>query len=415
MDSMLLKTASMPPPSPVVCSGPDGGDGCILRNSYGAWNDRLDCRVQNVTYPSTEEELRSAVAYATRHRLNVKVVSKFSHTIPKLACPGRAGSAGSFLISTANYASGIDIDVTSLVVTADAGVPLRELIDRVEGQGLSLVAVPYWEGVSVAGLISTGAHGSSWWGKGGAVHDHVVGISLVVPAKESEGFAKVIRIEAQDQLLNAARVSLGMLGVISKVKFSLEKGFKRSITYDFTDDARIEEIYTDHAMKYEFADITWYPSKHTAVYRNDNRVPLNTSGDGLYDFLGFQSNSVVVSKSVRATEKLLENARNVDGKCALASTTVGYKKLIANGLRNGLIFTGYPVIGRQGKMQTSGSCLYSAPSRTDLTCAWDPRIDGLFFLRVDRDIPCPKICRFRSRCEEAQGHESEKLLRSGYL
>jgi len=85
------------------------------------------------------------------------------------------------------------------------------------------------------------------------------------------------------------------------VKFSLEKGFKRSITYDFTDDARIEEIYTDHAMKYEFADITWYPSKHTAVYRNDNRVPLNTSGDGLYDFLGFQSNSVVVSKSVRTT------------------------------------------------------------------------------------------------------------------
>lgn len=394
MDSMLLKTASMPPPSPVVCSGPDGGDGCILRNSYGAWNDRLDCRVQNVTYPSTEEELRSAVAYAARHRLNVKVVSKFSHTIPKLACPGRAGSAGSFLISTANYASGIDIDVTSLVVTADAGVPLRELIDRVEGQGLSLVAVPYWEGVSVAGLISTGAHGSSWWGKGGAVHDHVVGISLVVPAKESEGFAKVIRIEAQDQLLNAARVSLGMLGVISKVKFSLEKGFKRSITYDFTDDARIEEIYTDHAMKYEFADITWYPSKHTAVYRNDNRVPLNTSGDGLYDFLGFQSNSVVVSKSVRATEKLLENARNVDGKCALASTTVGYKKLIANGLRNGLIFTGYPVIGRQGKMQTSGSCLYSAPSRTDLTCAWDPRIDGLFFYESTAIFPAQRFADF---------------------
>lgn len=216
MDSILLQTASMPPPDPVTCNGP-GGDGCILRNSYGAWNDRLDCLVRNVTYPSTEEELRSAVAYAARNRLSVKVVSKFSHTIPKLACPGRTRSANSFLISTANYASSIDIDVANLAVTADAGVPLRELIDRVEGQGLSLVAAPYWEGVSVAGLISTGAHGSSWWGKGGAVHDHVVGISLVVPAKESEGFAKVIRVEAQDQLLNAAKVSLGMLGVISKV------------------------------------------------------------------------------------------------------------------------------------------------------------------------------------------------------
>ncbi|XP_030452520.1 L-gulonolactone oxidase 3-like [Syzygium oleosum] len=394
MDSILLKTASMPPPSPVMCNSPAGGDGCILHNSYGAWNDRLDCHVQNVTYPTTEEELRSAVAYATRNGLNVKVVSKFSHTIPKLACPGRTQSVNSFLISTANYASSIDIDATNLVVTADAGVPLRQLIDRVEGQGLSLVAAPYWEGVSVGGLISTGAHGSSWWGKGGAMHDHVVGISLVAPAKESEGFAKVIRIEAQDQLLNAARVSLGLLGVISKVKFSLEGGFKRSITYNFTDDAQIEEIYRDHAMKYEFADITWYPSKHTAVYRYDNRVPLNTSGDGVYDFLGFQSNSVVVSKSVRATEKLLENARNVDGKCTLASTTVGYKKLIANGLRNGLIFTGYPVIGCQGKMQTSGSCLYSPPSRTDLTCAWDPRIDGLFFYETTAIFPAQRFADF---------------------
>ncbi|KAI6680039.1 hypothetical protein NL676_033920 [Syzygium grande] len=394
MDSILLKTASMPPPSPVMCNSPAGGDGCILHNSYGAWNDRLDCHVQNVTYPTTEEELRSAVAYATRNGLNVKVVSKFSHTIPKLACPGRTQSANSFLISTANYASSIDIDATNLVVTADAGIPLRQLIDRVEGQGLSLVAAPYWEGVSVGGLISTGAHGSSWWGKGGAMHDHVVGINLVAPAKESEGFAKVIRIEAQDQLLNAARVSLGLLGVISKVKFSLEGGFKRSITYNFTDDAQIEEIYRDHAMKYEFADITWYPSKHTAVYRYDNRVPLNTSGDGVYDFLGFQSNSVVVSKSVRATEKLLENARNVDGKCTLASTTVGYKKLIANGLRNGLIFTGYPVIGHQGKMQTSGSCLYSPPSRTDLTCAWDPRIDGLFFYETTAIFPAQRFADF---------------------
>jgi FAD/FMN-containing dehydrogenase len=73
--------------------------------------------------------------------------------------------------------------------------------------------------VSVGGVISTGAHGSSWWGKGGAVHDHVIGLNLIVPARESEGYAKIIRIGAKDPLLNAAKVSLGMLGVISKVSF----------------------------------------------------------------------------------------------------------------------------------------------------------------------------------------------------
>ncbi|KAK2999245.1 hypothetical protein RJ639_039822 [Escallonia herrerae] len=370
----VASTLAMPPPPPVQCNS----TGCTLHNSYGVWGDRKDCRVPSITYPSNQQELLQAVANATRSNLKVKVVSKFSHTIPKLACP-QTPSRNAILLSTEKYNASIDVDPAGRTVTADAGVGLRNLIDRVEKEGLSLVSAPYWEGVSVAGVISTGAHGSSWWGRGGAVHDHVVGLTLVVPAKESEGYAKVVSLGTKDPLFNAARVSLGMLGVISKVKFSLDQRFKRSITYNFTDDDGIENEFMDHAKKHEFADITWYPSRQTAVYRYDDRVPLSTSGDGVYDFLGFQSNLIAVSKTVRATEKALERARNVNGKCAVAATTITYKKLIANGLRNNLIFTGYPVVGYQGKMQTSGSCLYSPPSSTGSSCAWDPRIQGLFF------------------------------------
>lgn len=116
------------------------------------------------------------------------------------------------------YNSYINVDVGGLAVTADAGVSLRDLINKVEDNGLSLVAAPYWEGVSVGGMISTGAHGSSWWGKGGAVHDYVVRLEVVVSAKESEGYAKILYLDAaSNQLFNAAKVSFGTLGIISKV------------------------------------------------------------------------------------------------------------------------------------------------------------------------------------------------------
>ncbi|XP_027939046.1 L-gulonolactone oxidase 3 [Vigna unguiculata] len=369
------------PQSPVECSS----SGCILRNSYGAWGDRRDCSAINVTYPTTEEQLRSAVSYAVRNNLKVKVVTKFSHTIPKLACPQSAGAT--LLISTEKYDSGIEIDAVNMAVTADAGVGLRQLIDAVESEGFSLVAAPYWEGVTVAGVISTGAHGSSWWGKGGSVHDHVVGITVVVPGSRSEGYAKVLRLEAQDPMLNAAKLSLGVLGAISKVKLSIEHRLKRSITYNFTEkEDLIEDVYVEHAKKYEFADITWYPSRHTVVYRYDSRVPLNASGDGLNDFIGFQPNSILISESVRAAEKLLERTRNANGKCLTAATTLGFKKLVGNGLKNnGRMFSGYPVVGYQGKMQTSGSCLYS--TRFDTSCAWDPRIKGLFFYESTAIFP----------------------------
>ncbi|KAL8256274.1 hypothetical protein R6Q59_031341 [Mikania micrantha] len=371
----LTTTLAIPPPPPIQCT--NGTTGCTLHNSYGIWGDRKDCFAPKVVYPMTQDQLVSIVANATKYKHKLKVVSKFSHTIPKLACP--ATSDSSVLVSTDQYSSNIDVNINGLTVTADAGVGLRDLINKVEDAGLSLAAAPYWEGVSVGGLISSGAHGSSWWGKGGSVHDHVVGIDMVVPALESQGFAKILHLDETNQLFNAAKVSLGTLGIISKVTLSLEKGFKRSISLNFTDDAGMEDAFISHAKAHEFGDITWYPSNQMAVYRHDDRVPLATKGDGTNDFLGFQSNLIVVSKSTRATEKALEMAKNVKGKCAMASSFIGYKKLVANGLKNNLIFTGYPVIGRQGKMQTSGSCLYSPSSDIANACAWDPRINGLFF------------------------------------
>lgn len=204
----------MPPASPVNCNA----TGCTLSNAYGVWGDRKDCSFPQIVYPKTEQDIVSAVASASKSKLKVKVVSKFSHTIPKLACPG-TGLGNSMVISTENYNSAIEINSEKMSVTVDSGVGLRDLIDTVSKAGLSLVASPYWEGVSIGGMISTGAHGSSWWGRGGAVHDHVVGMSLVVPGTKQEGYAKVIRLNGQDLLLNAAKLSLGLLGVISKVRY----------------------------------------------------------------------------------------------------------------------------------------------------------------------------------------------------
>ncbi|XVE53726.1 hypothetical protein DITRI_Ditri03aG0025600 [Diplodiscus trichospermus] len=434
---------AIPPPPPVQCNETV----CILNNAFGVWEDRKDCLITNVAYPTSEEELRLTVAYAAKNKLKVKVVSKFAHCLTKLACPSASSRnsllkgteeianlaetvdsgvvleqlvdeveetglslaaapylegvttktpqpGDSLLISTAKYDSNIEIDSVNLNVTVDAGVALRDLIDKVEEAGLSLAASTYWEGLSVAGLISTGSHGSSWWGNGGAVHDHVIGISLVVPASKSEGYAKIIQIGPEDPLLNAAKVSLGLLGVISKVKFSVDRGFKRSITFNPTTDSMIENEFQEHAKKYEFADITWHPSRHIAVYRYDNRVSMDTPGDGINDFIDMQPNSIVFSQSARAIEKAFETARNASAKCSLGVTMMEQKKMIGYGLKsNGQNFIGYPVVGRQGKMQTSGSCLYS--SAADSSCIWDPRItNGVSFSESSAIFTASKLGDF---------------------
>ncbi|OMO91066.1 hypothetical protein COLO4_18676 [Corchorus olitorius] len=420
--STLQTIDAILPQPPVRCDGTV----CIVDNAYGIWGDRKDCYVNNVVYPTTEEELRLAVAYANKNKLKVNIVSKFSHSVPKLICPSTPNhdstiedliddvevTAGAYwaslkanistelgskslLISTAKYDSNIEVDSENLVVTADAGVSLRELIDKVEEAGLSLVASTYWEGVSVAGVISTGAHGSSLWGKGGAIHEQVIGISLVVPATKSEGYAKVIQLGAEndEHLLNAAKVSLGLLGVISKVKFSLERGFKRSIVHHYTSDANMEDEYINHAKEYEFGDIIWYPSKQTAVYRRDSRVSMDTPGDGINDYVDVQPSSILFSQTVRVREQQLESARDVSAKCALADFSLDRKRQVATGLKNnGQNFTEYPVIGRQGKMQTAGSCLYA--TEDDVSCVWDPRNNGVLYFETSAMISATKFGDF---------------------
>lgn len=168
--------------------------------------------------------------------------------------------------------------------------------------------------------------------------------------------------------------------VALQITLSLEPRFKRSITFDYRNDSTFQDDFAAHAASHEFADITWYPSQHTAVYRIDDRAPANAPGDGVNDFIGFQATPIAVTAGLRVVETSLERSKNMNGKCAMAAAEGVAKRLVGNGLKNnGLLFTGYPVVGYQGKMQTSGSCARSSAADLLSACGWDPRFHGLFF------------------------------------
>ncbi|XP_042519660.1 probable L-gulonolactone oxidase 6 isoform X2 [Macadamia integrifolia] len=323
----------------------------------------------------------------------MKVATRYCHSIPKLVCPG--GEDG-LLISTKYLNRTLKVDPTTMTISVESGVTLRQLIDEAAKAGLALPYSPYWWGLTLGGLLGTGAHGSSLWGKGSAVHDYVVELRMVTPAGPKDNYAKLrVMDTTQTEDFNAARVSLGVLGVISQVTLRLQPLFKRSITYLVKNDSDLGDQAAEFGHQHEFADIIWYPSQGKAVYRIDDRVSFNVSGNGHYDFIGFRPTLSLALAIIRSSEESQESTSNAEGKCIDAKLVTSTLMSSAYGLtNNGILFTGYPVVGYHNRLQASGTCLDSPEDGRITACPWDPRVKGQFFHQTTISIGLSKVGSF---------------------
>jgi L-gulonolactone oxidase len=92
-------------------------------------------------------------------------------------------------------------------VRVRAGEKLQDLLPELARHGLALAAVPRGEGVTVAGAVSTGTHGSG--ARVGSLSSLVRAVRLV------DGTGTLRKIDGPD--LDAVRTGLGVLGVLTEV------------------------------------------------------------------------------------------------------------------------------------------------------------------------------------------------------
>ncbi|KAI5022189.1 hypothetical protein ZWY2020_058919 [Hordeum vulgare] len=374
---LLHGGSSSPPPEPVICTRGGGTSNCTVTNTYGSFPDRTICRAASVAYPRTEQELLAAVASAASAKRKLKAATRHSHSLPKLACPG--GRDGT-IISTEWLNRTVRVDAAARLMTVESGMVLRDLIEAAGAAGLSLPHSPYWRGLTIGGLLATGAHGSSLWGKGSAVHEYVVAMRMVTPAPASQGFAVVRELGADHPDLDAAKVSLGVLGVVSQVTLAMQPLFKRSVTLVKRGDGDLPAQVTAWGRLHEFGDMTWLPQEGQVLYRQDDRVDVSSPGDGLNDLLFFRSTPTRGLVAARAAEERLQENGTDAARCAAVRAGVAAAEQKAYGFTNdGASFTGYPVVGYQHRMQTFGSCIDSPEDGLRTACAWDPRVPGPFY------------------------------------
>jgi len=100
-------------------------------------------------------------------------------------------------------------------------------------------------------------------------------------------------------------VSLYVYFFRDKVTFELQPMFKRSLKYVMRNDLDFNDEALTFGKKHEFADFVWLPSQGKVVYRMDDRVAVNTLGNGLYDFFPFRSQLSAVLATTRSSGSYL--------------------------------------------------------------------------------------------------------------
>jgi L-gulonolactone oxidase len=151
-------------------------------------------------------------------------------------------------------------------VTAEAGITLKELDLILRQNGLSLLTETAPNFITVAGAVALSCHGC---GKhSGTMSDLVVGMTIL------DYRGRIVKIDENDgDLLRAAQVNLGTLGIILNVTFQCVPEFKLVATD--TGKVTVQQALSQvqslfHA--HDYLEYFWYPFNDTVWVKTWDRV-----------------------------------------------------------------------------------------------------------------------------------------------
>lgn len=172
------------------------------------WAKNLTYSTKNVHYPASLEELRETVSQlptlrglGSRHSFNTIADSKHN------------------LVSLKEMKKVVAMEPETKSLTVEAGVRYGDICEQIEKNGFALHNLASLPHISIAGACATATHGSG-------VNNGCLAVGLkAVEMVKADGEVVQISREKDGDLFNGVAVSLGGLGVITKVTLDLMPSF----------------------------------------------------------------------------------------------------------------------------------------------------------------------------------------------
>ncbi|MFC6354953.1 D-arabinono-1,4-lactone oxidase [Luethyella okanaganae] len=230
--------------------------GAIWRN----WGRTEAVRPLRVERPASVAAVQRSVTAAAKSGLRVKAVGS-GHSFTGIA-----------------VAPGVQLDLSALSgivasdeargrVTIAAGTHLHRLPALLRPFGLAMTNPGDIDRQTIAGATSTGTHGTG--GSFGGLATQLTALTLVT------GTGELLRISETEnaELLPAARLGLGALGVIVDVTVQLEPAFALHAVERSEPVEAVLDGFLERTASEDHFEFYWFPHTGTALTKTSTRLP----------------------------------------------------------------------------------------------------------------------------------------------
>ena len=259
---------------------------CSENHTFENWAKTLKFKPKNFCEPKTEQDVVDIVRAARTAKTCVRVQgAEHSHSWSQFVVTTDT------LVNLDNLNKPLIADILNNRFTFQAGIRIKDLVKVLAKDNLGLKNTGSIMEQSIAGAISTGTHGTGV--QLGNLATQIVRMKLVTGTGDVQEIT-----ETQMGLLNAARVNLGALGIITEVTISVVPNYDLEFSaYWCKFEDIIDKIDTLNAEN-ERVRIWWFPKPIFGIKHNIVLSTMNPPGTprgmlaGFDDLTDDQSNTI---------------------------------------------------------------------------------------------------------------------------
>ncbi len=225
----------------------------------------------------SEKQVEAVIHRAVREKLPLRVIGSGHSFYPLVATPGIS-------MSLSGLQGVVAIDPGRLEGWVWGGTPIRALGTQLHDLGYAMENLGDIDVQSIAGAVSTGTHGTGI--DLGSLSTQVVGMELW------NGLGQKVEIHEKKNadLLDAARVSLGALGVITKIQLKLKPKYILEMRQTKESLGSLMSNFRRELQDERNFEFFWFPHTETALVKRSHisqESPLSPS-------LGQKFNDIVL-------------------------------------------------------------------------------------------------------------------------